>query len=64
MGQICIYIEAIQITRSSGIYQTNIYHNDCYVDVLAGCPVQYGKYFWSFSYFAPYNYFTSYGRVK
>ena len=23
------YIEAIQITSSSGIYRTNIYHNDC-----------------------------------
>ena len=26
-----IYIEAIQITSSSGIYKTNIYHNDCYL---------------------------------
>ena len=29
MGQ--IYIEAIQITSSSGIYKTNIYHNDYYL---------------------------------
>ena len=26
-----IYIEAIQITSSSGIYKTNIDHNDCYL---------------------------------
>ena len=31
MGQIYIYTETIQITTSSGIYQTNIYHNDCYL---------------------------------
>ena len=27
----CIYAEAIQITSSSGIYKTNIYHNDSYL---------------------------------
>ena len=26
-----IYIEAIQITSSSGMSYTNIYHNDCYL---------------------------------
>ena len=26
-----IYIEAIQITSSSGMYKTNIYDNDCYL---------------------------------
>ena len=29
-----IYIEAIQITSSSGIYKTNIYHNDCYLGLF------------------------------
>ena len=31
MGQIYIYIEAIQITSSSEISNTNTYHNDCYL---------------------------------
>ena len=29
-----IYIEAIQITSSSGIYKTNIYQNDCYLQLF------------------------------
>ena len=29
-----IYIEAIQITGSSGIYKTIIYHNDCYLQLF------------------------------
>ena len=29
-----IYIEAIQITSSSGIYKTNIYHKDCYLQLF------------------------------
>ena len=33
MGQ-CIYIEAIQITSSSEIYKTIIYHNDCYLQLF------------------------------
>ena len=29
-GQIYIYIfEVVQITSSSGIYKTNVYHDDC-----------------------------------
>ena len=28
-----IYIESIQITSSSETYQTNIYHNDCYLQL-------------------------------
>ena len=29
-----IYIEAIQITSSSGIYKTNIYHDNCYLQLF------------------------------
>ena len=29
-----IYVEAIQITSSSGIYKTNIYDNDCYLQLF------------------------------
>ena len=29
-----IYNEAIQITSSSGIYKTNIYHKDCYLQLF------------------------------
>ena len=28
------HIEVIQITSSSGIYKTNIYHNDCYLQLF------------------------------
>ena len=28
------YIEAIQIASRSGIYKTNIYHNDCYLGLF------------------------------
>ena len=31
MGQNIENIETIQIISSSGIYKTNIYHNDCYL---------------------------------
>ena len=31
MGQIFLYIEAIQITISSGVYKTNIYHSNFYL---------------------------------
>ena len=34
MGQICIYIEAIQISNSSGICKTNMYNNYCYLGLF------------------------------
>ena len=39
-----IYIEAIQITSSSGIYKTNIYHNNCYLGLFC-FQISYDKLF-------------------
>ena len=30
-----MYIEEIQITSNSGICKTNIYHNDCYLQLFS-----------------------------